>query len=460
MSHSLTAGLARESLRPNARRGASARFAGMFLSFLLTPLLTGLSAGAETSLTPDSAVLAMLNNIKENGFDPNSEINDGLGGLWINWRYGTSPLQVNFNGSGSPDGPSVNPPRHDPLTDLRYLHCLLWYRHEQPADTHFDSEIERYTLIVKKDFANPHNERGWIYDEFIHMWQLSHDEFFKDAARSEADYFAEKLYRPEIGAIYKTSDASPRGHYRVDLALETGCALVQAGALFDKPDWSAKGERLAQFVYAHAWLAPYQIFPSQMDNVLLSDGTANPNETFYREPYRNYELDGGEVRMGQSGQEALALLHVFLVTSNQVYLQRACGVLAPLTVENNLDGLWDTNDGGYFNGLKFPGVGYQNPGRPKLLNTSKESGRQFHLLQAFHLADALTQGKFKTTENALREVLLEKAYYSPGRGVLYEVKPDWSPRRLKSGGSADWVTTEAMDIVSEALLSLNEREPW
>src|SRR5579859_3758985 len=50
--------------------------------------------------TTDSAILDMLNNMKQNGFNSDSTINDGMGGLYINWRYGTNPLETNINGTG------------------------------------------------------------------------------------------------------------------------------------------------------------------------------------------------------------------------------------------------------------------------------------------------------------------------------------------------------------------------
>ena len=46
--------------------------------------------------------LSILDNIKANGFKSDLHINHGLGGLFINWRYGTDPLQTNVNGSGEP----------------------------------------------------------------------------------------------------------------------------------------------------------------------------------------------------------------------------------------------------------------------------------------------------------------------------------------------------------------------
>src|SRR5581483_3859623 len=92
-------------------------------------------AAAVRAETPESITVAMLANLRDFGTNPAA--NHGRGGLWINWRTGTAPLQVNFNGSGEPDGPAVQPPRHDDLTDFRYLHNLLSWKHQHPAGTQF-----------------------------------------------------------------------------------------------------------------------------------------------------------------------------------------------------------------------------------------------------------------------------------------------------------------------------------
>jgi hypothetical protein len=436
---------------------------GVALSVLLA--LGGTTATCSADVPTNSAdaiMLAMLNNIKENGFNPDPRINGGLGGLWINWRMGTRPLQVNFNGSGAPDDARMDPARHDDLTDLRYLHNLLSWQHQHPQDTQFAGEVQRFTAIVKRAYASSHNERGWIYDELMDMGRLSGDNFFRATARTLAEHYATKGVHPDIGAMYKTSATCPRGYYRVDNALEAGCALAQAGVEFKRPDWSAKGERLVNFVYAHAYVRDCHLFLNMMDGVRLPDGTANPNETIYRQPFRNYVADGGVVRLGNIGQEALSLLHAYLVTTNQLFLERANDLLAPLSADQNPLGLWDAQHGGYFNGLDFGGPDFSNPGKPKLLDSKKESGRQFHMLQAFHVANRLTGGKYQSMEAALLRVLVEKAYAAPCRGIFYEVAPDWSPLKLakKKAAAEDWVTSEAMGCAMLALCSLNEKEPW
>jgi len=451
--------------KPGARRGvqlgrAWASCLAVWLALALPGHLWADPVAADTSA--DGVILSMLANLRDNGFDPDPRINGGLGGLWINWRYGTRPLQVNFNGAGTPDGAKVDPPRHDELTDLRYLHNLLSWKHFHPGDTQFDRDLERYTAIVKREFANTHNERGWMYDELMDMARLSGDAFFRQTARGLAEYYATKQVKDDIGAVYKTRDTNPRGYYRVDNALQIGCALVQAGVEFNQPDWSRKGERLVNFVYDHAYLRDYHLFLNQMDEVRLPDGSANPNEKIYREPFRNYVADGGVVRFGNIGQIALSLLHAYIVTKQAVYLERANDLLQPLTAGKNTLGLWDAKHGGYFNGVQFDGPDFRHPGKPKLLDAKKESGRQFHMLQAFHVANRLTDGKYQGMEEALARVLVDHAYYPPGHGIFYESLPDWSPlkARTKNGELADWVTSEAMGCAMMALFSLQEKEPW
>lgn len=84
------------------------------------------------------------------------------------------------------------------------------------------------------------------------------------------------------------------------------------------------------------------------------------------------------------------------------------------------------------------------------------------MLQPFHVANRLTGGNYQAMERAILEALVEKAYYRPRRGILYEVAPDWSPFKLKGkeGGKADWVTTKAMGCAMMALFSLGEENPW
>ena len=273
----------------------------------------------------------ILNNIKTYGFDSDPSINNGLGGLWVNWRYGTSPLQVNVNGTGQTDEVSGDKLRHDPLTDLRYIHNLWSYKVQNPKDHQFDSEIARYTPIIKYEFANSHDERGWLFDEFIALYNLSKDTFYKDTALSLAKGYA-KSFRSDVGSIYKTNSGHPQGSYRVDLVLESGCALIQAGKLFNNDQWMQDGMSIVNFVYTHAYIAQYHAFPDQMDQVLLPDGAVNPQESFYYDNTRqHYAVDGRQMQMGNISQIIISLLNVFQVTHNQDFLQKATDLLDTLS---------------------------------------------------------------------------------------------------------------------------------
>src|SRR6266699_3322897 len=130
----------------NGKRTYTKEFKGYSLKKALGGLLAlllmltiaacgGKAPPAQTKPTPTAIpgssaaiILEMLNNVKTNGYNANPAINNGLGGLWVNWRYGSNPLQTNMNGAGVPDSPDLNLPRHDPLTDIRYLRALWLYK--------------------------------------------------------------------------------------------------------------------------------------------------------------------------------------------------------------------------------------------------------------------------------------------------------------------------------------------
>lgn len=395
----------------------------------------------------------LLNNIKEHGFDGNPTIANGLGGLWVNWRYGTQPLQTNINGTGNPDVLDGNPLRHDELTDLRYLHNLWSYTRQNPTDTRFAGEITRYTPIIKAEFAHSHNERGWLYDEFIDLYHLSHDQFYQDTALSLANSYA-KAYDARVGSIYQISTAHPYGSYRVDLVVEAGCALVQAGVLFNRQDWQQIGVHIVNFVYTHAYIEQYHTFADQMDDVLLPNGTLNPHEQFYRGRTKNYTVEGNQSQMGEVSQIALSLLDTYSVTHEQDFLTKATELLDTYSLPTNSLHMWDDSYKGYFFSANFSGTLPTQPGMVFVRTKVKEAGRQILMLKSFHLANELTNNRYKTMEEQLLQVALNDVYYAPGHGVLYEVKSDWTPLTFHNDTLNDAVTTEAMGTELESLLSL------
>lgn len=408
-----------------------------------------------TSSAISNIEVSVLDNLKANGFDSNPNINNGLGGLLINWRYGTNPLQINVNGTGEPDDASINPPRHDPLTEIRYIHNLWSYKHEKPSDTHYDSEIARYTPVIKAEFTDSHNERGWLFDEFIAVYNLSNDAFYKKTAYSLASSYA-NAFNPTIGSIYKKNSSHPNGTYRIEDALEAGCALVQASVLFNKPEWMQKGMSTINFVYAHGYVVQYHTFASQMDNVLLPDGSVNPHQTFLSGTTNNAVVSGANIQIGPVAQIAISLLDAYKVTHNQDFLNKATGLLDSYTLPTNSLGMWDTTNGGYYFSVNFKGSSPADVTGFTLNKAHKETGRQIIMLQAFHMANQLTGGKYKSTEDQLLSLAMNKVYYTPGHGVLYEVNSDWSLRKFHNGTYDNMVTTEAMGAELESLFSLSQ----
>ena len=82
------------------------------------------------------------------------------------------------------------------------------------------------------------------------------------------------------------------------------------------------------------------------------------------------------------------------------------------------------------------------------------------MLQAFHVANALTGNRYEAMEKLMRKVALERAYFPEGQGIVYEMASDWSLLTMKNGQRADWVTSEAMGVALLALPELNEKTPW
>lgn len=413
-----------------------------------------------TPASADDVITTVLENMRQFGYDNNRGINNGLGGLWVNWRYDSDPLQANLDGLGQADGPDVSPPRHDRLTDLRYLHILWMYKSLHPSDTRFDSEITRYTAIVKAEFTPATDKRGWVYDEFYDLYRLSQDAFFKQASDQLATYFDTSLYHADIGAIYEVSSAFPHGSYRVDLALEAGCALIEAGVQDGNTKWMADGANAVQFVYAHALVPSYHALVFQMTDVLLPDGSVNPDESIYTGVSGHTTIHGGQVKMGETAQEVLSLLHVYMLTHDHNYLDNATTLLDPLTAQANTFGLWDAEHLGYYAGIDFAGGDIQHAGKPVLSDKTKESGRQIQMLEAFRVANAVTGNRYQEMQALMERVAAQKAYYAPGHGYLYDETVDWKPVTLKNGATEDWVTSEAMGIALEGLLSVNESNPW
>jgi hypothetical protein len=320
----------------------------VFLLVLVSTALPGYAADrhTRTSTIPrtdvTSIVVDVLQNMQTNGFD--AQANSGQGSLWLNWRYGTDPLQTNVDAAGT-----EVPPQQDRLSDLRYVQNLWLYKRQHPDDTQFDSELMKYTTIVKAEFSDQPDERGWVFDTLINLYHLSHDSFYQQAAQAEAQSLDTLHFHRSLGAYYKTSHGHPHGYYPVDEALEAGAALLQAGSLFQHKQWTKDGKATLAFVEKHAFLSHSHVFASYMDNVLLASGKLNPTETFFRGTDQGGQtINGGRIIVGLAAQEILSLLDAYTVTSDETLRDLAQELLAPLRAHPNTLGLWDSHHLGYY----------------------------------------------------------------------------------------------------------------
>jgi len=157
-------------------------------------------------------------------------------------------------------------------------------------------------------------------------------------------------------------------------------------------------------------------------------------------------------------QEILSFLDAYTVTHDETLLDKAQELLAPLRAHPNSLGLWDSHHLGYHAALTFPGKTIAHPGTPALPKHTKQGGQQLLMLEAFQVANTLTNGQYSSMVTAMEQVAVNKAYYAAGHGYLDQETADWKPLVLQSGDNAgdaeDWVTTEAMGIALQVLQSL------
>lgn len=413
-------------------------------------------------------ITSVLQNIRINGYNYTST---GKSGLLINWRYGTNPLLANggkcqiSNGSNS-----CNNPGHDRLTDIRYLHNLLSWKSTNPADRQFDDDITRYTQVVKREFVSGTDERGFIYNEWMDMYSLTNDLWYKQAAQNWASAIDGPYYfHRSIGALYKGGNKG--GQYRSSDVVSEASSLIRAGKYFGNLQWVQDGQEAIQFVVTHAYITQYYTFMGVMDKILNADGTVNPNESIYHgQSNHAYAINGNTVKAaGELGDAVYALLLAYQVDptytllvngKSETMLQFSEEIIGTnLLPSSNALGVWDAANEGYFFGVRFSGTSFDSPGVPTLDSSVKESGRQFVILKLFHLVNQLDHNKYQDMEQRMTRIAINKAYYTDGHGFLYAMTPNWQPTTQKNGQLGNYVTTEAMGIVLEALLQQEEQKP-
>ena len=388
-------------------------------------------------------ILVTLQNMARDGHD------QATGGLWVNWAVSaTGSLTTNYNGTGTPDAPAGSGARHDPATDLRYLHDLLTWQSQHPGDAQFAAQVSLYTSVVKQEFAHTKDLRGWYYDELSQIGRLSGDPWFTAAARYLAAAYAAE-FNPRVGTIFQQDAAHPTGFYRVDWALEEGAALVEAGATFRQPTWVADGLSVLAFVRAHAYVAAQGTYLHAMKDILLPNGEVNPDEAIAYSDETGGA--GGTVVPSEIAQDAVSLLEASAAANDSALLTEGMDLLGAFSPSTNTLGLWDNSVGGYFESIDFSGGSFDNP-LPVIIKSGKKDPDQLAMLQAYHLADELVPSMpFVAVEQALLKVGLE-SFESSQSGYPFEETSGWQPVVEATCGCQEvWVTSQSDDIVLEAL---------
>jgi len=378
--------------------------------------------------------------------------NAGVHGLWVNWRAGPTRDSENFNGTGYPDALSGGPVRHDPATDLRFLHTLLAWEAEGQGSAAVQHEISLFETIVLKEFTGTQDLRGWYYDELTAIGTLSGDSRFTTVAYDLASAYA-RDFNPRLGAIIESGTRFPTGFYRSDWALEEGAALVEAGARFDRPKWAGEGKAAIAFVTAHAFVKGEGTFLHALTDVVTPGGRANRDEVISRSGGTNG--DGTVVQPSEVAQDAVALLEAGYFGADAGLVLEGESLLRAFSPEQDQLGLWDRAGGGYYENGDFAGPSFFHPGA-FAVKAGKKDSDQLAMLMAFHLADELDSRRpFVAAEAQLLDVA-QRLYEPAEEGFPFEVRTDWGLVRLAGCNcSEDWVTAEADGVALEALESLD-----
>ena len=398
--------------------------AQQFANLSLSPA----SIARSTDLT--TIVTQVLKDENEHGWNEQSHT------MLINWRR-DDLAQVNCG----PDACEVrgNAARHDSQNDLRTLENIYWYKSLHPGDTSMDQYITRMLPWVKKEWSTTTAAKGWIYYELLRMRDFSNDASWDHTLQiwAQAQY---KGIDPVLGLYHGPIDTSA-GHdnvplqdgYRVDLDLEMGLALVDAGARYQHPEWITAGKREVAVVIKQTYDHTYHLF----NRVYLVHDSR----------FGNNKVWDTQARMGETGQEIEILLRAGSYTHTNEYLQ-----LAKEMIDNLRNSpLRDTVHGGYY--FKLYLGPYQGHKTGDVDKNFKEA-RQLHVLIGIDLANRIFNNRWADLEQDLIKVGTQLLYLPPTvPGFTYRVKlngdlypsPKSSPIRAEN-----WNTAEADNIALKA----------
>ncbi len=382
----------------------------------------------------DSIVFQTLIDESTNGWNP------GNSGVLINWRRDDT---TKVNCSAHACEVRGNAIRHDGQNDLRYLENMYWYKFRHPGDTSMDQYIARVLPTVKREWGNTIIHKGWIYYILLRLAQYSNDTAYWT---NTAENWAAAQYTsidPVLGLHHgpTNTDAGPdsiaiQDAYRVDLDLETGLALVDAGTRFNHPEWVTAGKREVDVVIKQTFNETYHLFGRIY---LINDPTYGSNKVY------DYQA-----KMGEQGQEIDALIRTGVYAHDTAYLTLA---------EHMLDALQslpihDTTHGGFY--FKIYLGAFQGYSAGQVDVHAKEL-RQLHVLGALHLADVALGNHWASLESEMiRLVTTPNTFFmsAPVPGFYYRELPDFAAypcSRCSPQPTENWISAESDGIALEAI---------
>jgi hypothetical protein len=386
-------------------RACHRRWLALGLSTALLAFATPLAAAPARATSPDDVVRAVLDEIDAHGWNPT------MNGLYINWSV-DDPSVVNQ--------PGGDVTRHDGLTDLRDLVNMRWYERRHPGDASQAAAIARLEPVVETEFSHYSSDKGWVYWQLLHLTDLTGNPAWTADARALATHLATIIdpasgvsHGPLTASTAEAAASCPDG-YRVDHDLESGLALVDAGARFGDPAWSAAGAHEVDVVTGQTYNTTYHLFARIVCQGAVWDQHA---------------------KLGEQADDITALLDAGTATHNAAYLARAEEMLGELA--GPAAGLHDLGAGGYFFSLDM-GSG--------AVDSSYKESRQLTLLGDLHRANALTGGRFAGAEAEMLRVALQMETPVPLAGYPYREAPQFGFFK-----SERWITTESAGIALEAL---------
>jgi len=430
---------------------------------LLTLLSASVAVFTQNLEAQNSFVLQSLQNARDEGF--NSYL-PSPGGLYINWIYTNNPPvssnMVNIEDDGIADSSPTN--RHDPLTDIDFLASLCLYTHVSPYDTQFDDTMATYTKILQAtnddNLLKKPQEDGWVYWAMEDIIDVIPSFTGYDDAMATNFYhlYTNNLakYNGHITPLYIDFPANcPNGTYTVNLLTEDACVLIVNGEVQGNTNYINAGQNLIAFAQSNAYSTKLDMWADTMGNLFTST-----NFTSVSPPSGQY-IYASNCDMGELSEMTEAFCYAQAVDPGKGYGALATNLLNRLDPnQGNYFGVWDTNYGGYYEGITLQGTNIQSSSLGFTVNTAyKEVGRAATMSRAFLAANNDAGANYST--NTLEEVNTANlnSYYAAGHGWPYQETTNYaiyydhitSPSNYYVAQT--WVTSESISHADRALLT-------